>query len=248
MHDSDYGIGTVNGIDSEISHISAGIGIWIVKIKLSWNRNWNQGLRPLNRNQRILAGIGIGVESENFFWNRNQNRNQNLQNAGIGIGIGIGIKTYLEPCITDHNNKCLSIHAFLGGGGQNVSSSVVLSTRLVFLTGNQLHFLVHVKTEMSFEYLKRVPFISYFLSHLKDWKTEIAQRELEFVSDSICIKKYTVNGVRLQANVASAVLTFIYRECSCSVPKINTQCILCWCLKKQTIKQTNKQTKTLGEI
>ncbi len=51
MHDSDSGI----GIDSGISHISAGIGIGIGinKIKLGWNRNRNrnQGLRPWNRNR-----------------------------------------------------------------------------------------------------------------------------------------------------------------------------------------------------
>ncbi len=45
MHDSGSGI----GIDSGISHISAGIGI--NKVKLGWNRNRNQGLRPWNRNR-----------------------------------------------------------------------------------------------------------------------------------------------------------------------------------------------------
>ncbi len=79
----------------------------------------------------------------------------------------------------------------------------------------------------------------------------------------ISIYKYTVNGLRLQANVASAVLTQIVLESTCRVPKvyiqcrlnvgcINTQCILCWGLNKETKKQTNKQTKketkTLDEI
>ena len=32
--------------------------------------------------------------------------------------------------------------------------------------------------------------------------------------------KYTVNGLRFQANVASAVLTQIEHECTCSVPKV----------------------------
>ncbi len=40
--------------------------------------------------------------------------------------------------------------------------------------------------------------------------------------------------LRLQANIASAVLTEIELECPCSVPKV--------------YKQTNKQTKTLDEI
>ncbi len=34
---------------------------------------------------------------------------------------------------------------------------------------------------------------------------------------NIHINKYTVNGLRLQANVASAVLTQIEQECTCSV-------------------------------
>ena len=34
----------------------------------------------------------------------------------------------------------------------------------------------------------------------------------QHVSHEKLIEKYTVNGVRLQANVASAVLTFIYLE------------------------------------
>ncbi len=38
--------------------------------------------------------------------------------------------------------------------------------------------------------------------------------------------KYTVNGLRLQANVASAVLTQIVLECTCSVPKMYIQCRL----------------------
>ncbi len=32
--------------------------------------------------------------------------------------------------------------------------------------------------------------------------------------------EYTVNGLRLQPNVASAVLTQIELECTCSVPKV----------------------------
>ena len=39
----------------------------------------------------------------------------------------------------------------------------------------------------------------------------------------IIITKYTVNGLRLQANVASAFLTL---ECICSVPKVYVQCKL----------------------
>ncbi len=35
-----------------------------------------------------------------------------------------------------------------------------------------------------------------------------------------CSLKYTVNGVHLQANVASAVLTQLELECTCSVPKV----------------------------
>ena len=38
-------------------------------------------------------------------------------------------------------------------------------------------------------------------------------------------KKYTVNGLRLQVNVASAVLTQIELECFCSVPKLNGICV-----------------------
>ena len=38
--------------------------------------------------------------------------------------------------------------------------------------------------------------------------------------------KYTVNGLRLQANVASAVLTQIVLESTCSVPKVYIQCRL----------------------
>ena len=46
--------------------------------------------------------------------------------------------------------------------------------------------------------------------------------------------KYTINGLRLQANIASAVLTQIELDCSMGL-------IL-------NINQTNKQTKTLDEI
>ncbi len=78
--------------------------------------------------------------------------------------------------------------------------------------------------------------------------------------------KYTVNGLRLQANVASAVLTQIEQECTCSVPKVYMQCrlnspqirLVLTCLHKKSIlngfcvgvlhKETKKETKTLGEI
>ena len=39
-------------------------------------------------------------------------------------------------------------------------------------------------------------------------------------------EKYTVNGLRLQANVASAVLTQIELECTCNVSKVYVQCRL----------------------
>ncbi len=38
--------------------------------------------------------------------------------------------------------------------------------------------------------------------------------------------EYTINGLRLQANVASAVLTQVVLECTCSVPKVYIQCRL----------------------
>ncbi len=38
--------------------------------------------------------------------------------------------------------------------------------------------------------------------------------------------KYTVNSLSLQANVASAVLTQVKLECTCSVPKVYVQCRL----------------------
>ena len=38
--------------------------------------------------------------------------------------------------------------------------------------------------------------------------------------------KYTVNGFRLQANIATAVLTQIEQEYTCSVPKVYMQCTL----------------------
>ena len=70
-----------------------------------------------------------------------------------------------------------------------------------------------------------------------------------FLSTSKLNNKYTVNDLRLQANIASAVLTyttFCYKHVTCirKERKINTQCILCWGLNKERKKQTNKQTKT----
>ncbi len=56
--------------------------------------------------------------------------------------------------------------------------------------------------------------------------------------------KYTVNGLRLQANIASAVLTQIEQECTCSVPKVYMNGFYVEVLNKET----KKETKTLGEI
>ncbi len=98
MHDSN----SIIGINSGISHISAGIGIGIGinKIKLGWNqnRNRNKGLRPWNRNRNEGFQIPIkvlGLESEwnqwTSCWNRNRNqtsefswnRNRNQDVPGI---------------------------------------------------------------------------------------------------------------------------------------------------------------------
>ncbi len=56
--------------------------------------------------------------------------------------------------------------------------------------------------------------------------------------------KYTVNGLRLQANVASAVLTQIELECTCSVPILNGFSVG---LNKERNKE-RKKTKTFDEI
>ncbi len=60
--------------------------------------------------------------------------------------------------------------------------------------------------------------------------------------------KYTVNGLRLQANIVSAVLTQIEQECTCSVPKVYMQCrlnvgwisfaVLTKCLEKKSISNS----------
>ena len=59
---------------------------------------------------------------------------------------------------------------------------------------------------------------------------------------TVCIimYKYTVNGLRLQANVASAVLTQIELECTCSVPILNE---FCW--SEQRKKPRNKQRHSM---
>ncbi len=53
--------------------------------------------------------------------------------------------------------------------------------------------------------------------------------------------KYAVNGLRLQANVASDVLTQIEQERTCRKPKVYMQCML----NKETKKPRNKERHPL---
>ncbi len=62
------------------------------------------------------------------------------------------------------------------------------------------------------------------LSGIRQW-AEFWQTIQQSVKQRIYCK-YTVNGLRLQANVASAVLTQIKQECTCSVSEVYVQCRL----------------------